>query len=435
MNKRGFTLIELLGVIIILSLLIILVLPKITNSVRHYSTKTDELMLNMIESAADFFVGDNVNRFPKENGNVYFVTIKELIEKKYLKDYVEYSGEDITNTKGLIVKYNDGFEYELIDLYNGRCTLGTYIKKIYSETTTTTVNNIEYSLDEVHGLMNDRLGSGEVAKTDGNIRYYGSSPNNYIDIGDRDSEGNIIFWRIIGLFKDVEVTDENGNVTKTEDLVKIIRHDSLTVGDVTGFSWDYKYDGTTTSYSNDWRTSTLRVMLNDEVNGYYGSGITSYYNGSTTATELNFSSTGLSSNVYSKIERVNWSLGGYNTSNVYTDVIYRYERIGTTPWSGKIALMYPSDYGYSADLKECQTTLNSKCTSTNWLHYSTKNQWTLTPYSSNMFIAFYVNLVGYVTNGRVYSTDGVRPVLYLKSNVGIVEEKVTEEGLKYFVVE
>ena len=33
------------------------------------------------------------------------------------------------------------------------------------------------------------------------------------------------------------------------------------------------------------------------------------------------------------------------------------------------------------------------------------------------------------------SARGVRPVMYLKSGAGIIEEKETSEGLKYFVVE
>jgi hypothetical protein len=32
-------------------------------------------------------------------------------------------------------------------------------------------------------------------------------------------------------------------------------------------------------------------------------------------------------------------------------------------------------------------------------------------------------------------SSGIFPTLYLKSDVGIVEEKETSEGLKYFVVE
>ena len=39
----------------------------------------------------------------------------ELVEKKYLKDYIEYNGEDITQLKSIKATYNDGFNFELVD--------------------------------------------------------------------------------------------------------------------------------------------------------------------------------------------------------------------------------------------------------------------------------------------------------------------------------
>ena len=433
MTKRGFTLIELLTVIIVLSLLIMLVLPKITNAVKNYIKKTDALMLNMIEDAAKLYMDDNPDKFIKENGNNYCILLSDLVSEDYLKGSIEYEGKDITNTKGLNVKYNNGFEYKLTDLYKGSCTLANYITNLYKETKTTTVNSIEYSLDETHLLMNDRLGSNDVDKLAGNIRYYGANPNNYIDIGDRDSEGNIIFWRIIGVFKDVEVTDENDKVIQKEDLVKIIRADKLTSGDVDSFSWDYTSAG---SYGYNWNDSTLQVMLN---NAYYNSHTTNYYNNSTIPITLNFASTGLSSKVHSKIEEVKWSLGGHTTNAIYSDEIYGYERLGTDSWSGKIALMYPSDYGYSADLSSCQVALNGygseMCTASNWMYDPINAQWSLIPFTSYEGAIFNVLLLGRVSCSYANNILYTRPVMYLTSNVKIIDEKVTSEGLNYFVVE
>lgn len=55
------------------------------------------------------------------------------------------------------------------------------------------------------------------------------------------------------------------------------------------------------------------------------------------------------------IAETSWGLGGWNDSVVYSDFMYGKER-GTsvysghsTSWNGKIALPYPSDFGYSAD--------------------------------------------------------------------------------------
>ena len=435
MNRKGFTLIELLGVILIISLLVIIVLPRITNSVNSFSTKTDKLMMNMITEAAKFYVEDNPSEYEKENGRNYCVSIGRLVDEGYLKEF-NNNGQKIENLNPIKVTYNNGFEYALAT--DEECyPLVKYIKNLYSETKTTTVNGIEYGLDENHSLMNDRLGSSSVRKTAGNIRYYGANPNNYIDIGDRDSQGNIIFWRIIGLFKDVEVTDEEGNVIGKEDLVKIIRADVLISNGVSKLVWDYTEAG---EHNNNWNHSTLQLMLNDKKNGYYGSGITSYYNNSTTPIELNFSSIGLSSEVHKKVEKVNWYLGLLSTSDIYTDVMYGYERNTTEdPWSGKIGLMYPSDYGYSTDLNSCKLTLTSydseSCQGSNWMYFSRTRQWTISPHpnSGSVVVISLEGRVGSVATNNAGFT--VRPALYLKSDVSIVEEKETNEGIKYLVVQ
>lgn len=58
MNK-GYTLIELLGVILILTLLTLLVVPNVVNSIKKSGSNSDELMSNMIKSAAKLYMSDN----------------------------------------------------------------------------------------------------------------------------------------------------------------------------------------------------------------------------------------------------------------------------------------------------------------------------------------------------------------------------------------
>ena len=456
--KKGFTLIELLAVIVILAIIAVIAVPIVLNIINDAKEsavlRSADFYLDGVEKSIatsvlnDLQIKDGTYSVMPD-ANICIGTLDDNVcTGDILK--IEIDGQlpkegKVKIKEGKIVKillqYDNGFitkkDNKLV--FEKKINLKDYIDILYNPTKTTTVNDIEYSLDEIHQLMNDRLGSKDVEKTEGNIRYYGKNPNNYIDIGDRDSEGNIIFWRIIGLFKDIEVTDEEGNVVKTEDLVKIIRSDYLTSGTVKNFSWDYISTGT---YDNNWKESTLQLMLNDEVNGYYGSGITNYYNYKSgqdpTPIELDFTSTGLSSKAYDKIERVNWILGGYKTNGVYVDVMYKYERTGTNKWSGKIALMNSSDYGYSGDLSYCQSTLYhyslDACKTTTWLYDSNKSQWTLNPFSSNKIYVFFVHSTGAFSDTDAKETYIIRPVLYLKSDIGIVEEKETSEGLKYLVV-
>ena len=88
---------------------------------------------------------------------------------------------------------------------------------------------------------------------DGNVRYMGANPSNYVIFNNE-------LWRIIGVF-DVAST-YGGN---TEKRVKIIRNESIGK-----YSWDNKTSGTgssTSSYgSNDWTDSALMEVLN---NGAY----------------------------------------------------------------------------------------------------------------------------------------------------------------------
>ena len=81
--------------------------------------------------------------------------------------------------------------------------LNDYITNLYTSNKddgTVTNNNIEYKYASSVNLMNDRLGGTTEDLDGGNIRYYGASPNNYIDIGDRGANDEVILWRIIGVF-------------------------------------------------------------------------------------------------------------------------------------------------------------------------------------------------------------------------------------------
>ncbi|MBQ9072734.1 MAG: hypothetical protein IJY25_06215, partial [Bacilli bacterium] len=353
-----------------------------------------------------------------------------------------------------------------------------YITNLHSPNSTVTNNSITYKVDTTNGIIDDGLGG--TVSNGGNLRYYGASPNNYIDIGDRDSSGNIILWRIIGVFETKYATDElpcntdsdsDGHYDncESEKLVKIIRNESI--GE---YSWDVKPISTTTSSNvnifkatpmsrgpliatpdleeqdnpftseNNWSDATLKTLLNET---YYNSSTTSYYNSSATAITVDLTGEGLSEVARNKVENALWNLGGPTSyTSLYSDGFYSIERGTTvdsgnpTEWVGKIGLMYSSDYGYATDLGSCSKTLsdynNSTCYTNDWL-YNSDFQWTMSPRSSNSDSVFIVYSVGDVYGGsyNALSSSGVRPVLYLKSDVSIVGEGTTSEGINYYVVD
>jgi len=88
--------------------------------------------------------------------------------------------------------------------------------------------------------------------------------------------------------------------------------------------------------------------------------------------------------------------------------------------------MYPSDYGYSADMSSCSDiTLNSysdSCYSTSWIYNSSYSQWTISPaYNTyRSMIVFRVDIYKYISAIQASYANGVRPVVYLSPDIKIV---------------
>ena len=301
-----------------------------------------------------------------------------------------------------------------------------------------------------------------------NVRYIGADPSNYVYFNCSDytnpTADTCELWRIIGVFNNVTKSDGS-----KENLVKIIRADSLG-----NYYWDYKRNGVGTSTenvgSNDWTDSQLMMMLNPT--SYLKSGYTnssdiislgsqqlyskmgSYYNGtkgcspaaiasgaSFSCTEVDFTSTGLKNDITrNAIEEVVWNLGGTESftsaSNGLASHWYGYERGTTvytgipTTWTGKIGLMYASDYGYATsggttkdraaclakELYNWDSSDFSDCKGNDYLLDANNVQWTLAPSSDGAYDVFDVDTDGSV-GGRYASTLAVRPALFLKSSI------------------
>ena len=303
---------------------------------------------------------------------------------------------------------------------------------------TATNNSITYNTAPSVSLMNDRLGGTTTDLDGGNIRYYGANPNNYIYFNCSDysnqTSSTCETWRIIGVF---------------DGKLKLIRGSQIGK-----YSWDNKNTSTgaeNDAGKNDWTTARLMKLLNpsdyytvdsnDNNLGqslYWNSASGKCYSGKNNATvDCDFISTGIKNDITrNMITEATYNLGGWNTSKIYSNQIYEYERgttvytVRPTTWIGKIALAYPSDYGYAVDFSQCKDkTLydydNRTCTSNNWMKAIITNNgsntgWLLTPNSGNSYYAWYVDSVGYVSNYSIaYSAFGAVPVLSLSSELGI----------------
>ena len=321
--------------------------------------------------------GASVNTFPSKG--MYRVDVEcSNANGKWLYDEWKLAVEDINGT-------------------NATCDVS------FNTISTTHLNNY------ITGLSGTEQGTGQVVNENG-YRYEGKDPNNYIWFNNE-------LWRIIGVF------DSTSHGVSGQNLVKIIRADSIG-----GLAWHK-------SNTNDWTASSLMNLLNGAYyNSQNGTGGEYCYGYSTTvpAGNCNYTETGINDTYRPMIENVTWYLGGYSSTSATTEAFYGYER-GTTVSSGRpttatgyIGLMYPSDYGYSVLSSSCARTTNlgsynkATCAGQSWL-YGQGYEWTITPYSSNSYYVFYVNLSGNLYS--IYANYGyaVRPVLYLDSSVYVMD--------------
>ena len=238
-------------------------------------------------------------------------------------------------------------------------------------------------------------------------RYEGKNPNNYVLF-------NGELWRIIGVF------DSNTHGKTGQNLTKIIRDESIG-----SYAWNK-------SNTNNWTDSSLKTILNDY---YYNASSTGgdvcYFYGTTVPGNCDFTKIGLNATSRGMIENVTWHLGGHSTNSATAATFYTAERGSTvygsnsTPTTGYIGLMYPSDYGYSVLVSSCARTTNlssynsSSCGGESWL---LKNgyEWTMTHFSSNSDYVFNVSNFANVNYNNTRSGYAVRPTAYLKSNVYVI---------------
>ena len=267
----------------------------------------------------------------------------------------------------------------------------------------------------------DKASNGlEVDDTlDNNLRYVGASPRNYLKFNGET-------WRIIGVFNNITTIDENGK-EKKESLVKIVRNDSL--GD---YSWDSSDSSKNSGYGiNEWSQADLMTELNtDYINQSPTGETTNWYNGENNAQNGSYDySKNIKSDFIDKIAKVRWNLGGHSKEQVSASNMYIYERgtqhisnptdgvTRTDYWDGKVALIYPSDYGYASTDTTCRSELDSSnCKNENWL-FKSKWYWTLSPYSGGSDGVFGVARDGAVHYDPAFDPCWVWPAVFLKSDI------------------
>ena len=250
-------------------------------------------------------------------------------------------------------------------------------------------------VSEGDGLYEDEYEEGRYV-------YRGTNPNNYIEFNNE-------LWRIIS--------------KETDGTYKILRNEIVTsrLFDSRGArTTGYCSQGSAPTYGcNAWSSTANMVGSPSEfTNGKYtgiveaDSEMLTYLNGEY-----------LNSITVNKDKIVNhdYNIGAIVSNN---DLATQIEGEKAYEWNGKVGLISLSDYiNANSDMNTCGTVSKNHsnyqtCRNTNWMHSGT-DWWTLSPSADDSDYVWRVVSGGYLGNSFTYTSIGVRPAVYLTSNLSL----------------
>ncbi len=269
------------------------------------------------------------------------------------------------------------------------------------------------------------LKGGQTTPTDSGLR-------NYVTFNNE-------MWRIVGIFN-----EENAS-GRVEERIKLVKDEPIsletevestitkngvtynTFKSTTGTKYKYFYwnapDANYTGNKNDWTKAGSQYYLNET---YYNNLSNNnlieemkYYLGNVTTDSNSYMISGTNAEVYTQ-ERGSVVCDSSVTSwsqNSSCNIWYGNQ----ATWNGKIALLYPSDFGYASDVanwsNDYQTGYSNGLSLTNWMFNNEMvGTWFLSPSSGDPFNVSVVDnngfLIGISDAGDIAA---VRPVLSLNS--------------------
>ena len=413
-------------------------------------TKTD-YEISLVDKPNSSYTGTILNEkyikvgLLKNNSKEIIVNLKDV---NRLIDKVTLDVEDTVNYKlRLWLDLKDITDEEKEALVGQKIFLALKINGIQN------MENITIATDKLIALTNNKDNSGLYTITHakdstlqiGNdkdiieYRYRGASPKNYVTFNNET-------WRIIGVFP----TDDGTG--KIENRIKLVSNES---------KYSFYWDDATTAYNYSKQDNLMLLQYNNKSKVEYLEKDKNYnvimvaasVNGYNNWVRPASSNTYLNTTYYSSlnddknlISNVKYYLGGYNSTSTTSVDMYQYERKingstyynGTNPnsWTGKIGLMYVSDYGYATEncegkkiwdtIWDTNSSTNDirACNTTNWLYNVISKSgygiWTLDQGSHTGSHVYYVDNTGLI-NLLAVGTEYVEsyPVLYLKSDIQI----------------
>lgn len=350
-----------------------------------YDGTNKEIEISRKEGKLYLYYGNEYSK--KINDNLEYTLLvngNESLQMDGISDgYLNFS----LRAKSIYTDKDYGFD---ISVYNKigytPKILSTYIESLYNVSAKEMAGVYQYAPSE--WLMRDRFGLTAESVDEGNVRYYGTNPNNYIYFNCNDysnqSADSCEKWRIIGVF---------------DGMARII-------GENKGI---YSIYGD----SNDWKTSYVKYYFNEI-----------YLNSSSGDYGIKNVST------RNKIADTTWNLGSIENLEQLSGVIYKSERelekseTERNTSTDKIAIMYLSDYGYATDFNTCDSrTIEEYFTvrgCENWIssdYFNDEGQWFITPLSRSFLGITSSGMMPTNTEDSFYIT----PVLSLNGTEQIVK--------------
>ena len=405
-KKNAFTLVELLAVIVILAVILVIAVPQVLDVIESSKKGSIESTVKLIANTAEKKYAEMLINGETVTNTLNCNEVVELSTNDYSNCTVSF---DSTGKASVTVTGIGKFE-------GYTCTNGTKENANCTKGEVSSTNNMISYIENLYNTAASENGLVKDDTDDQNIRYAGSDEDvkNYVSF-----DGDV--WRIIGI---------------VDGKVKLVRNESLGI---------YSYDSSPSNMNrgqgyNIWETidgktkedgttkADLNILLNE---GYYGGNYPSECYGEHNNTIKDCPTTYINPALKSMVdENAIWYLGGHNSNTVQPKKMYEYERgttvfsgytdIAKTEWTGPVGLIYPSDYGYAADRTHCTETLfnyyYATCTENNWL-YKNSNYRIMSPDSDDSRSVFLVYSSGSVVGLNAYNALGVRPAIYLKSNI------------------
>lgn len=319
---------------------------------------------------------------------------------------------------------------------SGNETMVELIKRLYTENKDGTMvnngSNMEYVMAPAVSLMNDAFGGTASNVDEGNIRYYGSSPDNYIKFNCEEyPDTNCEMWRIIGVF------------TGERELLKIIKDEPVSstsvpmhLGTLNGMNWkksaigklfNNQEDGCSSYFSPEFDT-TKTCSIKSLINNYSDSYLEDIVN-------VGFQNIVTQEMIYPHPNYLFSYVDLINSGNATIENFYNYtiNNIDTTSNDIMVGILDAVDYGYASDFaNDCTAGISSidelgVCGNQTWLY----NRFTETEYFINVEdgYALATNGQGTIESGlSIVDVSGLyRPVVYLNEDVKYISGNGRED--------